>query len=105
MQNDPTCTRRESAASGPPDEHRQTTLEQQIASVRADSIAAALAEVRVQRERVRRARVQLEDAARNFERALVTAAAAGASVRELEEPSGLKKSYIDELVKRGRSGR
>jgi hypothetical protein len=100
--------RTDGVASGAPDEHEQLTVEGAIASARADSIARAIAEVRMQRERVMAARNAMSDAARDLETSLKIAYTAGATVRELVEPSGLGRTHIHDIVsphaQRGREG-
>jgi hypothetical protein len=95
----PTSTR---SLSTDPDSGHQLTVDELLASTRADAIAARVHAVGHAREQVRVRRAALADAARDFEAALRDAHRHGASVRQLAAASGLGNSHVHMIVRRAR---
>ena len=95
----PTSTR---SPSTDPDSGHQLTVDELLASTRADALAARVHAVEHAREQVRARRAALADAARDFEAALRDAHRHGASVRQLAAASGLGKSHVHMIVRRAR---
>ena len=85
-----------------PDGGHQLTVDELLASARADALAARVHAVEHAREQVRVRRAALSDAARDFEAALRDAHRRGASVRQLAAASGLGKSHVHMIVRRAR---
>jgi hypothetical protein len=88
--------------SADPDSGYQLTVDEVLASARAEALAARVHAVEHAREQVRVRRAALADAARDFEVALRDAHRHGASVRQLAAASGLGKSHVHMIVRRAR---